>query len=277
MSVLNRLVGAAAAPVFAALSALPPLAQIALLSLVLAVFVLLAFKWTSSPARIGAAKRRMQAGFFEVRLLNHDLRSMLRAQGDILRANAAYVRASALPILCTLPPMLLILAQMQSAYGYSSVRAGDAVLFAIDWTPAAAGSEATRPAVQLEMPPGLHIEAGDVWIPAQRESVWRLRAERAGRYAVRVRVGDAAFSKEVVVGGRGVRVSPKREQPGFVAELLYPVEPPLPATAPIARLRVAYAPAAIAVFGHDTSWMIVSLVLVTAFAWLLKGRFRVVL
>jgi hypothetical protein len=250
--------------------------QVALLSLVLAVFVLLVFKWTSNPARIDAARRRMHAGFFEVRLLNHDLRSVWRAQGDILRANAAYLRASALPVVCTLPVMLLALAQMQAVYGYQSVRPGDAVLLAVDWK-AADGAAAVRPPVRLEVPPGLHLERGDVWIPSERQSVWRLRAEREGRFAVRVHTGDAAYDKEIVVGGRGARLSPRRESPGFVAQLLYPVEAPLAAAAPVARLRVAYAPATIAVLGYDMQWMIVMLVLVTAFAWLLKGRFRVVL
>lgn len=278
MGVLNRIVGGAAVPVFAALAPLPPLAQVALLSLVLAVVVLLAFKWTSNPARIDAAKRRMQAGFFEVRLLNHDMRSMLRAQGDILRHNADYLRASALPILCTFLPMLLVMAQMQSVYGYRSVRPGEAFLFTIEMAaPAAMAASSARPDVRLEVPAGLRVDAGAVWIPSRRECVWRLHAERPGPYRLTAHFAGAALTKDVVVGGAGTRLSPLRQKPSFVAQLLYPVEPPLPAAAAIDRMHVAYAPASLVVFGRDTPWLLVCFVLVAVFALLLKGRFRVVL
>jgi hypothetical protein len=78
----------------------------------------LLFKATSNQRRIGAAKRGIEAGLLELRLLNEDPRAVLRAQSDILGQNLRYVGSSLVPMVCVSLPLLLAIAQLQSFYGW---------------------------------------------------------------------------------------------------------------------------------------------------------------
>jgi hypothetical protein len=61
---------------------------------------------------------------------------------------------------------------------------------------------------------------------------------------------------------------------GFLDELLYPAEPPLD-PGPVEQVAVTYPEANVDVFGFEIHWMIVYFVLSMAFAFLLRGPFKV--
>jgi hypothetical protein len=120
--------------------------------------------------------------------------------------------------------------------------------------------------VTLRLPPGLRAETAAVWIPSLAKIVWRLRAEKAGRYTLEVESGGATLAKQVAVDGGFGRLSPRRDKPGIVPQLLYPVEAPLPRAQSVESLRIPYPAGTIAVFGHEMSWMIPFLGFLTLFA-----------
>ena len=101
------------------------------------------------------------------------------------------------------------------------------------------------------------------------------RAERPGRYAVEVEMGDRTLGKNVQVGDERTRLSPIRPRAGFFDQLLYPVERPLVRSGPIERMQVSYPTQSIPIFGWSVPWLVAFLVLVMGFALVLKGRFRV--
>ena len=65
------------------------------------------FRATSNQDAIAAVKRKIQAGIFEIRLFNDDLRAMFRAQVDILRHNLTYIRLSLAPMVWMIVPLVL--------------------------------------------------------------------------------------------------------------------------------------------------------------------------
>ena len=97
---------------------LPPIVGITVVSLVTAIGLLIVFKHTSNQKALEDVKRHIHAGLFEIRLFNDDFRAIMRAQGDILRHNLRYMRYSMVPMVWTLPPLVLIIAQLQFHYGY---------------------------------------------------------------------------------------------------------------------------------------------------------------
>jgi uncharacterized membrane protein (DUF106 family) len=273
MSSLN----AALRPVFDALllpfAGLPPIVSLILVSLVVAVLMLVVFKRTSDQVALAAVKRKIHAGLFEIRLFNDDLRAILRAQGEILRHNLTYFRLSLWPMVYLLPPLVLVIAQLQFHYGYEGLQPGQRALLTVDLEPATV--TATRPTATLAVPDGLKAETEAVWIPADSQLLWRLFAEREGDYELGLDVAGTRVTKSVRVTPRTVRLSPERVDSGFVSQLLYPAEPPLPSGSPVRAIHLSYPDREVSVLGYGMHWMIPFFALSIVFAFALRGAFKV--
>ena len=274
MSILNSVLRSAFDRILAPFASLPPIVSLVLVSLVTAVAMLVVFKRTSNQPALESVKRRIHACLFEIRLFNDDLRAILRAQNEILRHNLTYLRLSLAPMVFILPPLALVIAQLQFHYGYEGLRPGTATLLEVDLDPAGGGDG--RPDAALDVPAGLVAETEAVWVPSQSQLAWRLRAEREGDFELGVRIGDSPpVTKTVRVTPRTLRLSPVRRDGGFVSQLLYPAEPPLPPGTPIRAIHLGYPEREVDVLGVPMHWMIPFFVLSIAFAFALRGVFKV--
>jgi hypothetical protein len=272
-------VNAALRPLFdlllAPFAGVPPIVSLLLVSLLTSIGMLAVFKRTSNQAALSDVKRRIHAGLFEIRLFNDDLRAILRAQSEILRTNLTYLKLSLVPMFWILPPLVLVIAQLQFHYGYEGLRPGDTTLLEVDLEPGAV-EEGVRPAARLDLPEGLRAEGAEVWIPAEDQLAWRLAAEADGSYEIGITVNGAdPITKTVRVTDRTVRLSPVRVDPGFISQLMDPAEPPLPADGPIQAIHLAYPDRTISVLGFGLHWMIPFFVLSIAFAFALRGWMKV--
>jgi hypothetical protein len=72
-----------------------------------------------------------------------------------------------------------------------------------------------------------------------------------------------------------VRLAPERLDGSFWSQLIYPAEPPLPAGSPVRAVRVSYPDREVNVLGLGMHWMIPFFVLSIAFAFALRGLFKV--
>ncbi len=256
-------------------SAWPPIVPIAIVSLLVGIGMLLVFKRTSDQVRLARVKRLITAAIFEIRLFNDDLVSILRAQADILRHNLSYLRLTIRPTLFVLLPLFLVMAQLQFHYGYEGLRPGQKTLLRVDLAPGTVPA-GQRPEVRLDVPAGLRADSEAVWIPAESQVAWRLVAEKDGEYELGIAVGGAPpMEKSVRVTSRAVRLAPERVDTGFLSQLLYPAEPPLPDGSPVRAIRLGYTDREVSVLGFGMYWMIPFFVLSLIFAFSLKGVFKV--
>jgi hypothetical protein len=251
----------------------PPIVSLVLVSLLVSVLMLVVFKRTSNQPALAAVKRKIHAGLFEIRLFNDDLRAILRAQGEILRTNLTYLRLTLWPMVFLLPPLVLVIAQLQFHYGYEGLRPGQEALLQVDLVPGT--GDGARPAAALELPAGLRAQTEAVWIPAESQVLWRLVAEREGDYELGLDVAGTRLTKTVRVTPKTVRLSPVRVDPGFLSQLLYPAEPPLPSGSPVRAVHLSYPGREVSVLGYGMHWMIPFFVLSIAFAFALRGVFKV--
>ncbi len=96
-------------------------------------------------------------------------------------------------------------------------------------------------------------------------------------HEVRVRIGGDVYSKRVKVSDDIVRRTPVRPSAGFVDQLVYPVERPLPKKAPVESITVTYAEAEVGFLFWDMHWIIVFFIISIVAAFVLQRPFKVTL
>ena len=270
---------------------MPAIVGLIVVSLVTSIAMLLVFKKTSNQTAVERVKRQIHAGLFEIRLFNDDFRAILRAQLDILRHNLRYLQLSLVPMLFMLPPLVLVIAQLQFHYGYAPLRAGDRAIVEVelaeDWQSGGAvptSDKSGKPRVELQVPAGVVVETPAVWVPSERTLSWRLRVDQPGNHVVRVAVGERTFDKMLTDDGRRiVRRSPLRPGGSLLDQLLYPAEPALPGDSPVASIALDLRDGEIPVAGGWTlgtlagipAWMAIFFVLSIVFAFALRKPFGV--
>jgi hypothetical protein len=256
-----------------------PLAGLTVVSLLVALGLLAAFKMTSNQRALAAAKRRIQANLFELRLFQDDPRLVMRVVGDLVRQQAVYLRYAFVPLVWVALPLAVLAAHLQARYGYDGLQPGHAALVTVRMK-AAVGptSSAARPDITLDAPSGLRVETPGVWATPLRETAWRIAAERDGDYELRISSSAfAPITKRVRVTPLVVARPAIRPSPSIWDQLLMPAEAPLPADSPIEAIEITYPERAIPVLGVHFHWIVVFLLLSTLFAFVFRSVFNVVL
>jgi hypothetical protein len=268
-----------------------PLAGLTVVSLLVALGLLAAFKVTSNQRALAAAKRRIQANLFELRLFQDDPRLVMRVVGELLLQQAVYLRYAFVPLIWVALPLAILAAHLQARYGYDGLNPGHAALVTVRMKPAAAASSAAnsaanrsadgaavRPDITLDAPSGLRVETPGVWAAPLGETAWRIAAERGGDYELRISSSAfGAITKRVRVTPLVVARPAIRPSPSIWDQLWMPAEAPLPADSPIEAIEVTYPARHIPVLGFPLHWVVVFLLLSTLFAFLLRPVFKVVL
>ena len=267
-SLLRRLFDAALSP----FSGLHPLVGIAIVSAIFGVAMLMVFKWTSNQDKMEAVKRRIHAGLFEIRLFNDDLRAIMRAIGAILWHNLSYLGLTIVPLLWMIVPLVLTIAQLQFHYGYQGLDPGDQALIKVELE-----DTESRPQIRLEIPDGLKVEAGPIWIPTKNELGWRIQALEHGDYELSFVAGGETVTKSLRVTDRVVRLSPIRVAKGFWDQVLYPAEDPLPESTPIRKITVGYEAGNAGFEGweNELTWMTFFFLLSVVFVFALRKPLKV--
>lgn len=249
---------------------MPPIVGLAVISLLVSTAMLLGFRRVSDQDALEAVKRRIHAGVYEIRLYKDDLRTIFAAQFGILCETLTYFRLSMVPMLWMMVPIVLVVIQLQFQYGYAGMEPGQTVLVQIELT--ADGAERVGASdgsgLSLEAPDGIRVETPAVWIPSLRQAGWRVAAEHPGAYELVVRIGEETVTKSLLVSGTTERRSPVRPS-GFLNQIIWPAEAPLPRGSSVEAITVSYADAEINLLGWRTHWIIAFFVLTTVFAFAL--------
>jgi hypothetical protein len=234
------------------------------------IVALLVYKRVSNQAGIARAKNGITVHLLEVMLYRDDLVGVLVSTAKAMGQNMLYLAHNLLPMLVMFVPMMAILVQLVSHYALDPVPAGSVQLLSARIDPAA-HVKATD--VRLELPAGVTLDAPPVRTP-NGEIVWRLRAETAGDYVLRIHVGDEVIEQGLAVGG-GPRKVPVMRTKSWEA-LLYPGEAPLPRTSSLYSADLHYPDRVLRFFpsgeGGILAWFFIAS-LAAGFA--LKNRFGV--
>jgi len=246
---------------------LAPIWPILFISFVAGIVMLWIFGKVSNQDAIKRIRDRIRGNLIGVRLFQDDIGVLLRLQGTILIDTLRYMKHSLVPMLIMIVPVLLIMIQLNLRFSVRPLAPGETTVLKVRVRDASA----LRKGIALDASPGFTVETPPVRIPSEREVAWRIRAGKAGRYAVKVRLGDEVVEKELVVGGGWTSVSPLRTGGGITQNLLYPGEKPLLSSLMIESVTVNYPDLDVTVFGFVIHWLVLFFVLSIAFGFAFKG------
>jgi len=246
---------------------LAPLWPIVFISLIAGIVMLWIFGKVSNQDAIKRIRDLIRGNLIGVRLFQDDIGVLMRLQGTILIDTLRYMKHSLVPMLVMLIPVLLIMIQLNLRFAVRPLAPGETAVLKVQVRDASALSQG----IALDVPQGITLETPPVRIPSEREAAWRIRADQAGRHAMKVRVGDEVVEKDLVVGGGWASVSPLRTGNGIVDNLLYPGEAPLASASPIESITLNYPGLDVTVFGFDVHWLVLFFVLSIVFGFAFKG------
>ncbi len=242
----------------APLAGMPAFVGVLIWSIPVGVFTLWVFGKTSNQVRIAEVKRRIHAGLFEIRLFNDDLRAIMKAQWQILGHVIHYQALALKPMIFILPPLVLVMVQLHQFYGFRGLQPGDQAMMTVQLDPASV-SGSSRPDISLELPEGVRVMTGPVWVPSLAQISWQLGIDAEGEFDLAITVDGETTRKSLRATDRLVRLSPERPPRTFVGQLEWPSEKPLEKTSNVHSINLGYAEAAIGILGWEFEW---------AFAWM---------
>jgi len=255
-----------------ALMALGPTAGLVVLSALVGVGVMVAFKYTANRRALRRAKDGIGAALLGIVIFRHDTRVMFGEEWRLLRSAVAYLLAGLRPLAVVIVPMAAIFAQIELYAGFAPLPVGADALVVAQAPDRALGALAdatlTGNAVEV-VTPALRI-------PATGEVCWRIRGDAPGRHTLTLSAGDATIEKTVVVGPESgaTRLSPHRAR-GFFATLFGSAEAPLPHNALVSAISVEYPHALVRLGPIAMHWIWATLIIATIAALVVKPILRV--
>ncbi len=251
-----------------------PVLPLAIVSLVMGIFMLLIFRYTSNQKEIRKTKDLIKGHLIEIRLFKDNLRVLLSAQKKILLYNLKYMALAVKPMLFMILPVGIALIQMNDWFGHRPLRPGESAVVAVGVSHEKAADLSD---VAIEVDKGLTVETPALRMPDANEVDWRIRADVPGEHRVIVRASGYTFQKQVVVSESPlVRVSSVRVAASTLWDSFFnPGEEPLPANPLVNRIEVGYPHRSIEILGWKFNWLLVFFVLSMAFGLAFKRFFKV--
>lgn len=201
----------------------PAWLSLGVISAVVGILLLLAYKYTSNQGGIERARDKIKARMLAMRLYKDNLRVMGASQVAVMGASLRILLLSIPPVLVAMVPLMPLLAQMASRYFFAPVPVGREVLVTAFVTDDFAQSEAAgNSTIELVAPEGVSLAAGPWREPAtgdapRRMVKWKLAADRPGPHLLTIRTNTGTpdewgCTKELPVGAPGdfkKAISPK--------------------------------------------------------------------
>lgn len=251
---------------------LSPTWAVSVISLLAGVIALPIIGKMSDQDAIRRSKDRMWAGILELRLYKDFPGIVFGAQGRILRWLAVYQGHILRPVVVLLIPFLPLMIQLHFRYDFTGLAPGDTTIVTATFREA---SQASDPAVELQVDEGVVVDTPAVHAPQARQVSWRVRAVAPGRHELRIRSPEGEATKTLWVGPAKGVVSSERLGGGFWDWLLYPGEPLLPDAGPVERIDAPHPPQDLSFLGFSTDSILLFLILSLVSAFALKGVFGV--
>jgi hypothetical protein len=227
------------------------------LSLLTGAAMAFVFKWTSRASAIRTAKQKIKAHILEMRIYQDDPVLILQGFGATLLANLRYVRTLLRPMLVLIVPLIVVFMQMDARFARRPLSEGTTTLLSVQLRD---GTNPFDTPITLSTHDGLTADSRPVRVRETRSVGWRLRVVHPGTHAVSIGAGDHTYAFSVVAGERYRMIGHERNASSWIEPLLHPTMPSIPSGSPLARVAVAYPPAAYPLLLWEIHWIAVFII-----------------
>lgn len=243
-----------------------PLLLVLAISIVIGLLMVIVFRYASDQKAIGRAKDRLKAHLLAVRLFQDQLPVVMRAYARIFRGTGHYLRLAFTPFLIAILPITFMIVQLDRYFGWMPLQPAQTFLVEARVEDPSAFNEAS-----LQLPPELLSSAPAVHIAKDKEVVWRVMAEREGRYDIHIAAAGQTVAKQVVVSRELARISPVRLKDNFWERMLSSGEPALADNSPVQSIAISYAPRVIAFAWMEWNWIVLFFVVSLVAGFIFKS------
>jgi len=279
---INRLIDLTMKP----MERVHPMVPLALWSVVVGVFAMIIYKYTSKQDGIKDAKEKIKGHFYEVWLFIDDAAVIAKAQGRIMWNALRYLGYALPPLAIMIVIFFPLFANFETRYAFHPVRPGDEVLVKVRLSE---GFEGWEDAVELDVPPGMEKVGPRVRLvrrimesesslrekAREYEVDYRLRPRFAGRYDLLIKVKGESFTVPLYAGDEPGKRSAPLATDNLGHALLFPPLVTLPAGAGVAEVEIEYGEAEFPFLGWETWWVWPFLIISMIAALAVKGVFKV--
>jgi len=254
-------------------SSLPPFVGLAWISLLTGIGMLMVYRYISNQDQIKRTKDLIKAHFLEIRFFKDDMMVTLIAQKDILVNNFKYMGLALKPMVFMLPPVILILVQLEVRYGVRPFRPGDVAVVSARLT----SSPMDQPDISLTASDGIEVQTPAVRIADSdlNEVSWRIGITQPGRHDLQIQVGDETYQKAIYALDKTAAMAKEIRKKSILESIFQPVERPLASSGPIQSISVQYPSAEIFFFHWNVNWLVGFFILSIIFGFAMKGTFKV--
>lgn len=270
ISRINAIFTAASGWLIGPVMHLPGWLSCAVLAGITALLILVIYKYTSNQKAIRRIRNRIKVNLLAMRLYKDSLQVTLAAQKELFKAGVALLGNSLVPLAVMLLPMIMILAQLQSWYGYEPLAPGAEAVVTVQLD-----SSESLSSVKISSISGAHIVTGPVRIQSLAQAAWIIQADEADGGKITFQVDDEKFEKSLAVGkAQYTQISPLRPGPKITDVLLYPAERPFKSDSSVQSITIGY-PQRAWKTGITNSWLVDFFIMSCALALLLKNVIKV--
>jgi len=249
-----------------------PLWSLTLFSLLIAILMLLIFRYTSNQKEIKETKSKIRVYIYELRLFKDDLGLVLSAQKNVFLQNLKYIKYALKPMIFMIIPIAIIFIQLDSWYGHKPLSPEESTIVSLILSDNLKIPED----ISIKSGNGLTVETPPLRIAQENRIDWRIQANEPGEHDLVFNVSDQVFKKKVIVADTGfLRISPTVSTPSFWSNLLNPGQKPLAEGSYVKEISIDYKRNSIGVYKWKVDWLVIIFVLSIVFAFSLKGLFKV--
>jgi len=229
---------------------------LSVISIIAGLLLILAYKKISFQGAIAKTKRNIHGALLESIVFKHDTFQCLQAQRRMFFSGGRYLLLAVPPILILAIPSIFLLAELQTRYGYRSVKSGESFI-----VHAKVKNPKLVNATELIVDPAVSV-AGPVRSLKTSEIYWRLSADKSGVFNATINVsGVPVISQQIAVGESVERLAPEHYYSGW-QQLLFPLD--ISSNAPkdaFNQIQFSYPERKLSFLGFEMNWVFIFLII----------------
>jgi len=242
-----------------------------IISAVVAVLLLINYKYTSNQGALGRVRDNIKADMLAMKLFKDSIVVTLQSVGGLFKGAILVLFHSLRPILVMIVPISLLAAQLGLWYQARPILLREETVVTMQLNDKA---ESSLFNFGIEPTDAIEVTAGPVRILSKHQICWKIKGVESGYHNIIFKNGQEQIEKELAIGGGFMRLSAERPGGHWADILVNPLEKPFGVDSIVQSISINYPDRPSRTSG--TGWWVIYLLVATfVFALLFKPFLKV--